>query len=73
MELLCRNGRQVKPLTISQKLYHRCKKILWLLLMDGIVLPQGYRATTKRRLLFTAKSTEILGTHLMFDFGRMKD
>ena len=39
--------------------------------MDGIQLPQGYRTTTRRHLLFTNKWPGLSGTHLM-NFHRMK-
>ena len=37
--------------------------------MDGVQLPQGYRADMS--LLFNTKSPQIPGTHLI-DLGRMK-
>ena len=40
--------------------------------MDGVQLPQGYRATARKSLLFTTYFPEIPGTHLI-DLGRMKD
>ena len=46
------------------------KKTLWPLFMDGVRLPQGYRATSKR-LFFTTKFPESPGAHLI-DLGRMK-
>ena len=39
--------------------------------MDGVHLPQGYRATTTRSLLFTTKSPQIPGTH--FDQPRKEE
>ena len=46
------------------------KKTLWPLFMDGVRLPQGYRATSKRHF-FTTKFPESPGAHLI-DLGRMK-
>ena len=46
-------------------------KTLWLLFMDRVQLPQGYRATLRRQFTFTTKFPEILGTHLI-DLRRMK-
>ena len=40
--------------------------------MDGIELPQSYRATIGDNLLFTTKFPEILGTHFI-NLRRMKD
>ena len=37
-----------------------------------VQLPQGYRATSKRSLLFATKFPEIPGIHLI-NLGRMKD
>ena len=33
--------------------------------MDGVQLSQGYRASTRRQLTFTTKSTGVTGTHLI--------
>ena len=40
--------------------------------MDGVQLPQGYRATKGRNLLFSTKAQKIFGTRLI-DLGRIKD
>ena len=39
--------------------------------MNGVQVPQDYRPTKRRQLLFTTKFPEIPGTHLI-DLGRMK-
>ena len=36
------------------------KKSLWSFFMDGVQLPQGYRATTRRHSTFTTKLPSIL-------------
>ena len=45
------------------------KTTLWPLFMEGVQLPQGYRATSRRQ--FTTKFPEIPGTHFI-DLGRTK-
>ena len=47
------------------------KETLCPLFMDGVQLPQGYRATTRRQFTFYRKFSKIPGTHLI-DLRRMK-
>ena len=47
------------------------KYTLWPFFMDEVQLSQGYRTTTRGRLVFTIKSPWGPGTHLI-DFGRVK-
>ena len=54
-----------KQIILYQKL-----KTLWPLFLDGVQLSQGYRATVRRQLLFTAQSPGVPGTHLS-NFDRM--
>ena len=39
--------------------------------MDGVQLPQGYRATARRQFTLATQLPKIPDTHL-FDLGRMK-
>ena len=45
----------------TDKLYLKKKQTLWPLFIDGVQLPQGYRATSGGSLVFTTKFPEIPG------------
>ena len=47
------------------------QKTLWARFMDEFQLSQGYKATAKRRLLYTTDYSKLHGTHFVY-LRRMK-